>query len=437
MASFLSICYTFLVLLALFLTKRLYALYKNYMTARSLKLPIIVCFESFQDPLWMFIGPSVRKFFSYLGLWDTSAPDYTSVGWTQHDRFASHAKYGPAFVIVSPFENNIMIADKDASQELFKNWRDWVKNDALYSMFNAHGKNVNSVNGDDWQRHRKVTSHAFKEANSKLVWGAARKQMDSVVRRWKGGNEGKEITLAEASEDWTKLALHVLMSAGFGKEYEFDTGVKVVEPGHKISFGEAMHTCIGSITLALTPFIFAAAKLPSFLIPSGLKSLQVAVQEVRWFLRNAVEDERELLKDGKPPRSNLLSTLVQANEEEKKDGDKSLALTDDELYGNLFIFNLAGHETTSSALGFAVPLLAIYPEIQEWVRAEVDAVVADCGLEDYNEAFPRLTRTLALMVCRPGSISLADNLIVSSMKPNASSLLFLYYRGILLISRNP
>jgi cytochrome P450 len=434
MASFLSLCYTFLTLFALFIAKRLYALYNNYISARSLNLPIVVCFESFQDPLWMLIGPSVRKLFSCIGLWDPSATDYTSIGWSQNDRFASHAKYGPAFVIVSPFENNVMVTDKDAAQELFKNWRIWIKNQDIYSMFNAYGKNVNTVIGDDWPRHRKVTSHAFKEANSKLVWGATRKQMNSLIGKWKGGSQGREISLAEARADWEKLALHVLMSVGFRKEYEFETGVKVVEPGHKISFGEAMHTCIGSMALVLTPVIYAAARLPSFVIPAGLKRLQVSVEEVKSFLKSAVEDERKALKEGIQPGSNLISTLVQANEEEKKEGGKALALTDEELYGNLFLFNLAGHETTSSALGFAVPLLALYPEVQRWIREEIDAVVAECGLENYTEVFPRLTRILAFMVFYSGTIMRTKVLTTFSTRRNVSSPPFLCCQNTLPIS---
>lgn len=400
MPSVLSICYSLLFLSVLLFANRLYALYRNYVSARALNLPIIVCLESFQDPLWMLFGPSIRTFLSRIGLWDPTATDYTTTGWSQHDRFASHAKYGRAFVIVSPFENHIVVADAEASRELFKNWRSWIKNPALYSLFNAYGPNVNSVNGDDWPRHRKVASRAFKEANSKLVWAATQKQTAGIISKWRDGYAGVEITLEGARADFEKLALHVLMAAGFGQEYDFETGVKVVEPGHKVSFGEAMHTSIGTMALLIgAPVTFAAAKLPSFLIPAGLKKLQFAVEEVRSFLKRTVDNERKALANGKPPTDNLISILVRANEEEKSGAQgKALALTDEELYGNLFMFNMAGHETTASSLSYAVPLLAIYPEIQKWIRDEVDAVGSGNELKNYDDSFPRLVRALAFMV---------------------------------------
>lgn len=386
----------FLGIFALVFANRLYSLYKNYAIARLMKIPIIVRLESWQDPIWMLLGPRIRGLLSYIGHWDYTATDYTTIGWTHHDRFASNAKYGPAFAIVSPFKTNIMISDPNVSTELFKNWQTWVKEEGLYSIFNAYGKNVITVNGEDWRRHRKVTAPAFKEANSKLVWNATRKQADGVVRKWAGAGE---INLSSLREDMEKTAMHVLMSAAFGKEYEFETGLKAVEPGHEISFAQAMHTCVGSIAVSVVPIVFAAAKLPKFLIPASLQRLQVAVMEVRSFLKNAVDGEKAALASGIPPRDNLISTLVRANEEEKKEsGGSRWALTDDELYGNLFIFNLAGHETTSSSLSNALSLLAIFPEVQKWVRAEIDAVSAEIGLEDYNEVFPRLSRTLALMV---------------------------------------
>ncbi|KAL5378496.1 hypothetical protein DPSP01_009077 [Paraphaeosphaeria sporulosa] len=395
MLFFLELCYTLAAIAALVFANRLYALYRNYLSARSLNIPIIIRLESWQDPAWMLLGPKIRSLLSVIGLWDRNAIDYTTIGWSQLDRFASHAKHGRAFALVTPFKTNIMVSDVDAARELFKNWRVWIKNQDLYSMFNTYGKNVNSVNGDDWQRHRKITSPAFKEANSRLVWKATLKQVDSMVLKWLVEDE---ITLRRLRGDTEKVAMHVLMSAAFGKEYDFHTGVKVVEPGHSISFGEAMHTCIGSLSIMLTPITFAAAKLPSILIPAGLRRLQIAVQEVRTFLRDAVNAERDALRNGMAPKDNLISTLVRANEEEKKaEQGKRLALTDDELYGNLFIFNMAGHETTSASLSYAIPLLAIYPDIQKWVRAEVDAVLTESSTNYYSEIFPRLVRTLALM----------------------------------------
>jgi len=100
-------------------------------------------------------------------------------------------------------------------------------------------------------------------------------------------------------------------------------------------------------------------------------------------------------------KANLMSTLVQANMTQQKEairsGDKRGFLQDEELYGNLFVFNLAGFDTTANAMFFTLPLLAANPKVQEWVSKEVKEVLLDNDV-CYDDAFSRLRRTLALLV---------------------------------------
>ena len=77
-------------------------------------------------------------------------------------------------------------------------------------------------------------------------------------------------------------------------------------------------------------------------------------------------------------------------------------LTDEEIFGNIFAFNLAGHETTANTLATSLVLLAANPECQAWLVEEVQHVLGNSGgMEDwkYDECFPNLKRCLAVMVC--------------------------------------
>jgi len=64
-----------------------------------------------------------------------------------------------------------------------------------------------------------------------------------------------------------------------------------------------------------------------------------------------------------------LEYLVEANLAE----DSETRMSDLELRDNIMIFFIAGHETTSTALSFAITVLAKNPEIQEKLRKEVVA----------------------------------------------------------------
>ena len=52
-------------------------------------------------------------------------------------------------------------------------------------------------------------------------------------------------------------------------------------------------------------------------------------------------------------------------------------LTDDEIMINAFIFLLAGTETTGAALSYTSYLLALHPDIQEKLQAEIDKYFED------------------------------------------------------------
>ena len=66
----------------------------------------------------------------------------------------------------------------------------------------------------------------------------------------------------------------------------------------------------------------------------------------------------------------LASLLVAA-----RDGDDQLS--DDEVREQILIFMLAGHETTSMSLTFALHLLGRHPDVQQKVRDEVKQVLGD------------------------------------------------------------
>ena len=53
------------------------------------------------------------------------------------------------------------------------------------------------------------------------------------------------------------------------------------------------------------------------------------------------------------------------------DDETSHGMDEDELHSQLFIFLLAGHETSSTALSWIFYFLAQHPEVQEKLRREV------------------------------------------------------------------
>ncbi|XP_010881640.2 thromboxane-A synthase isoform X1 [Esox lucius] len=59
-------------------------------------------------------------------------------------------------------------------------------------------------------------------------------------------------------------------------------------------------------------------------------------------------------------------------------------MTEDEIVGQAFVFFLAGYETSSNTLAFSCYLLALHPECQSRLQAEVDCFFTRYDLPDYT-----------------------------------------------------
>ncbi|KAL8949084.1 MAG: hypothetical protein Q9222_004774 [Ikaeria aurantiellina] len=194
--------------------------------------------------------------------------------------------------------------------------------------------------------------------------------------------------------DTATLALHVLTSAGFGATYSFNEGVRTVAPGHAMTYRDSLSLCLSNIiTFAILPKQYLSLSF----MPRKLKRLGQAAREFQQYMEEMLAQERNTESKPKSGTPNLMSALVRASDEDthsKEIGQSSkLGLDDAEIFGNIFAYNLAGHETTANTVAFALVLLAAHPQYQDWVREEIKSTKE----QDYESAFPRLQRCLAVM----------------------------------------
>lgn len=199
--------------------------------------------------------------------------------------------------------------------------------------------------------------------------------------------------------DTATLTLHVLASAGFGVAYPFRKGLSTPQAGHSMTYREALLLVLQNIVLlAILPKQYLT--LP--VLPRGLRRLGEATEEFKSYMEEMLDKERVMISKREPGIGNLVSALIRASEDASNgDGLSNHGLSEDEIYGNIFIYNLAGHETTANTLAFAIALLAAHPQWQSWISDELDSVLADSGktgARDYEAVFPKLNRCLALMV---------------------------------------
>mgnify|MGYP001793185569 CR=1 FL=1 len=83
---------------------------------------------------------------------------------------------------------------------------------------------------------------------------------------------------------------------------------------------------------------------------------------------------RELSEKGVDTRKDLIQLMLNANQETGPKGE-GCKLTNDEIVAQSVTFLLAGQESTANTLSFVTYLLALYPDVQEKLRSEIEEAI--------------------------------------------------------------
>lgn len=151
--------------------------------------------------------------------------------------------------------------------------------------------------------------------------------------------------------------------------------------------------CVDAVMKYLPFIIF----FPDWLLRKSpfetMRNMHLSSNEFTTHMKELIDDNENTLnsvdEDTNVGKNDLLSNIIKASA-----ADKKQSLSSEEMIGNIFIFIVAGHETTANTLQSCLILLAIYPEVQQAVQDEIDGIWATKKLgEDLvgNEE-PRMSR---------------------------------------------
>ncbi|TPX35984.1 hypothetical protein SmJEL517_g01832 [Synchytrium microbalum] len=326
-------------------------------------------------------------------------PNASDADWIKWDsKHTLSNRHHDAYVIfrIHAGEAAVVIKDPEAVIQITQRRMDFVKPIELYDSVAFFGHNVVTAEGDEWKRHRRITAPQFSTKNDRLVHQQTLLTCKEMFETWKPTNGSPSSTI-DVSKDMMKLALAVITSAGFGLKipWEDDEHLLTLPKGHTMSF----KTSLVLIIKHLIDIIVWNPVLASMIIP-GAKDAVRATGEFREYVKELVNDAR--LKKGQESNSaNLLSSLVNATGLdaeglEKHDGGEVKPLSDSELMGNIFVFLLAGHETTANTLQYALASLALHPDIQEKLYEHSVKVVGKGNDPEFSH-YPELTFAMNVM----------------------------------------
>lgn len=225
------------------------------------------------------------------------------------------------------------------------------------------GRGLLTTDRASHRQQRKLIAPAFQHRRIASYADTMVAYAEQVQQEWK---DGQRINIAE---EMLRITLGVV-----GKTL-FDADIL----GEAQELREALSTGLYYTNAKISAFF----PLPDHWPTPQNRRFQHAVARLDATVYRMIDERRRLGED----RGDLLSMLLQAQDETNGQG-----LTDQEVRDEAMTLFLAGYETTSTALSWAVYLLAQHPDIYAQMRAEVDRVLV--GRSPTFEDLPQLPYTL-------------------------------------------
>ena len=174
---------------------------------------------------------------------------------------------------------------------------------------------------------------------------------DQLMLKWERLNPGEPV---DVTADMTRLTLDTIALCGFG--YRFNSFYR----DSRHPFVEAMMVMLaeGQARLRLPDAAVKARR-------RALRRFDASVQLMTTTVQGIIDERRT----GGDPGDDLLGCMLAGVD---KGGAR---LPDRDMISQCISFLIAGHETTSGLLSFAVHFLSRHPEVAERARAEADAVL--------------------------------------------------------------
>lgn len=133
MAVLLKVLGAALLLVSGVVLHALFNLYRNYLQARKIGVPVRIILIDHVNPLWLVCDRAVLSVIRRLpfGLGNNSFTRYNYRGWEVPDRYYTHHELGDAYILVSPSNVWLYIADPDAVTDLYKRGKEFPRDTSV------------------------------------------------------------------------------------------------------------------------------------------------------------------------------------------------------------------------------------------------------------------------------------------------------------------
>ena len=300
-------------------------------------------------------------------------------------------KYGPIYKLDIPGGVRLLISGPDLVNEVCDDTRFDKKVSGGLSNLRKGPVDAGLFTSDTdeplWHRAHNILMAPFSQQSMRDYMPKMLDIADQLVDKWSRLNPGEEV---DVPADMTRLTLDTIALCGFG--YRFNS-----------FYRETPHPFVNAMMGVLSESQTRARQLP---LQSRLRvRAQRQLEENEAFMNDLVDGlivERRAEGDA-ADNTDLLGRMLTGVD--KQTGEK---LPDRNIRAQCITFLIAGHETTSGLLSFAIYFLMKNPDVLARAREEVDTVLGATA-EPTFEQVHRLTyvrqildETLRLWPTAPG-----------------------------------
>ncbi|WP_305968224.1 MULTISPECIES: cytochrome P450 [unclassified Mameliella] len=264
----------------------------------------------------------------------------------------------------TPFFRSYLLNQPDLVKTVLKDRpMDFPKSDRIgEGLRPLLGESVFLTNGDTWQRQRRIIDPAFEGGRLRetypAMWDAAQSALARLTAR-----AGEEVEIEEIA---SHAAADVIFRTLFSIPIEDEIAQEVFHEFRAYQRSQPI--------LNLAAFVPVPRWMPRFF----RRDTKAAALRIRTLITRLTEDRQRAIAAGTAPDD--LATKIMTT----RDPETGQTFSAEEMVDQVAIFFLAGHETSASALGWALYLLATHPDWQDRVAAEAQ-VLNSCDFADISK----------------------------------------------------
>ncbi|MEM5544651.1 cytochrome P450 [Sulfitobacter sp. AS92] len=214
------------------------------------------------------------------------------------------------------------------------------------------GNSVFLTNGETWKRQRRIIDPAFEGGRLRETFPAMWDAAEAAAKRL----EGQAGQVVEIESETSHAAADVIFRTLFSLPIEHDVARAV--------FNEFRNYQRSQPILNLG----ALLPLPRWMPRLFRRDTRASAARIRALITDLTRERMAQIKAGSAPDDLATKIMTQADPETGERFDTK------EMVDQVAIFFLAGHETSASALAWALYLMATHPEWQERLAVEAQAL---------------------------------------------------------------